>query len=192
MAAGEWYYSKNDEKIGPLSSADLKQLAVNGTLLPSDLVWKQDWPEWKPASTIKGLFGAKPPATSPPTPPTPPPARKTPEALRAASQAADDVTQKLWFLDLKFEQFATPRLIGFVFVAWLLIFSLIGVGVVLYALFNLPIVQAVVVAVFSIIYLVVAAVGLRVFLECCLVVFRVAEHLSYLRYLKPSEEEITS
>ena len=123
MATGEWYYSKNDEKIGPISSNDLKQLANSGKLKPSDLVWKQDWSEWKPAKNIKGLFAvaSAPPAT-----------RQAPQAIRAASQAADDVSKKLWFLDLKFEQFATPRLIGFVFVASLLMMALIGIGFVVY------------------------------------------------------------
>jgi hypothetical protein len=67
MTTGEWYYSKNDENIGPVSSADLKQLTADGTVSPSDLVWKQDWPEWKPASTVKGLFAASSGSNSPPT-----------------------------------------------------------------------------------------------------------------------------
>lgn len=182
MATGEWYYSKNDEKVGPIASADLKQLAADGTISPTDLVWKQDWPEWKPASSIKGLFGASSAAA------TPPPTRKAPGAIRAATQAADDVSQKLWFLDLKFEQFATPRLIGFVFVASLLLMALVGVGVIGYAILNRPLIQAVFISIAMLIEIVVFAIAMRVFLECCLVVFRIAEHLSYLRYLKPNED----
>ena len=185
MATGEWFYSKNGEKTGPISSADLKQLAANGTILPSDLIWKQDWPEWKAASNIKGLFGSAAPTTPPPT-------RKAPEAIRAATQAADEVSQKLWFLDLKFEEFATPRLIGFVFVAGLLLLSLLAVGLAGYAFLNLPILKAVFVIIFDLIVLIVLAIGLRVFLECCLVGFRIAEHLSYLRYLKTDHEDVIS
>jgi RNA polymerase subunit RPABC4/transcription elongation factor Spt4 len=65
MATDEWHYSKGDEKRGPISSADLKQLAASEELSPDDLVWKQDWPEWRPASSIKGLFVR----SSPPPPP---------------------------------------------------------------------------------------------------------------------------
>lgn len=185
MTTGEWFYSKNGEKTGPISSAELKQLAANGIVLPSDLVWKQDWPEWKAAKAIKGLFGSAAPTTPPPT-------RKAPEAIRAATQAADEVSQKLWFLDLKFQEFATPRLIGFVFIAALLLLSLTGIGFAVYAFLNLPVIKAVFVIIFDLIVLIMLAIGLRVFLECCLVGFRIAEHLSYLRYLKTDNEDVVA
>ena len=184
MATGEWHYSKDGEKTGPVSAGDLRQLASDGTLLPDDMVWKEGWADWKPAKSIKGLF----PQNAPP-PPTPAKTRKAPDAIRAATQAADDVSKKLWFLDLKFEQFATPRLIGFVFVASLLMFALIGVVAVGYAFLNMPVLKAAFVSVFVLLELLFLAVGMRVFLEGCLVVFRIAEHLSHLRYLKPQNGE---
>ena len=121
---------------------------------------------------------------SPPSPPT----RKAPEAIRDATQAAEGVSQKLWFLDLKFEQFATPRLIGFVFVAALVLFAILGVGSAAYALWTLPAIQAVIVTILVVLQLAILAVGLRVFLECCLIVFRIADHLAFLRYLKPNND----
>lgn len=184
MATGEWHYSKDDEKTGPVSSGDLRQLASDGTLLPDDMVWKEGWADWKPAKSIKGLF----PQNAPP-PPTPPKTRKAPDAIRAATQAADDVSKKLWFLDLKFEQFATPRLIGFVFVASLLMLALIGVGAIGYAFLEMPAIKAAFVSFIILLQVMFLAVGMRVFLEGCLVVFRIAEHLSNLRYLKPQSED---
>jgi GYF domain 2/Domain of unknown function (DUF4282) len=177
--------SEECQKTGSISSVDLKELAANGTVLPSDLVWKQDWPEWKAASSIKGLFGTAAPATPPPT-------RKAPEAIRAATQAADEVSQKLWFLDLKFEEFATPRLIGFVFVAALSLLPLVASGVLGYAFLNLPVIKAVFVVIVDLIGLTILAIGLRVFLEFCFVGFRIAEHLSYLRYLETDHDDVVS
>ncbi len=37
----QWYYTKNGQKIGPITDADLKQLAISGNLSPSDQVWKE-------------------------------------------------------------------------------------------------------------------------------------------------------
>ena len=164
MATGEWHYSKDDEKTGPVSSGDLRQLASDGTLLPDDMVWKEGWADWKPAKSIKGLF----PQNAPP-PPTPAKTRKAPDAIRAATQAADDVSKKLWFLDLKFEQFATPRLIGFVFVASLLMLAVAGAGVIGYGFLNDPVIEAAFTSVVVLFILVFLAVGMRVFLEGCLV-----------------------
>ena len=67
MASEGWYYSKNDEKIGPISSAELKKIASEGQLLPTDLVWREGMEDWKPASNIKGLF-TQPVASSGPPP----------------------------------------------------------------------------------------------------------------------------
>ncbi|MHC4444842.1 MAG: DUF4339 domain-containing protein [Planctomycetota bacterium] len=37
----EWYYHKNNQQMGPISSQELKQLAQTGELKPTDLVWKE-------------------------------------------------------------------------------------------------------------------------------------------------------
>ncbi|TWU49257.1 GYF domain-containing protein [Rubripirellula reticaptiva] len=68
MATGEWYYSKGDERTGPISSTELKQLVTDGALQPTDLVWKQGWPEWKPATAVKGLIVTTPDTAPPPVP----------------------------------------------------------------------------------------------------------------------------
>ncbi|MFM8271429.1 MAG: GYF domain-containing protein [Gemmata sp.] len=52
----EWYYFKGENKIGPLSSLQLKQIASDGTLGPTDLVWKEGLSKSIPAEKIKGLF----------------------------------------------------------------------------------------------------------------------------------------
>lgn len=52
----QWYYAKGDDKRGPVSVGQLKELAANGELTPSDLVWRDGMAEWTPASSTQGLF----------------------------------------------------------------------------------------------------------------------------------------
>ena len=52
----EWHYSSNGQQMGPVNSAQLKQLAASGELLATDMVWKDGMADWAPASRIKGLF----------------------------------------------------------------------------------------------------------------------------------------
>ena len=180
----EWRYSKGGQQSDPLSSADLKELAASGELAPGDLVWKTEWTEWRRADSVKGLF---PQETAVNGPPDIPP-RSHPESFRIATDAAMQVSQRLWFLDLKFEQFATPRLIGVVFAAAIIVMAFFACGLAIYVLLNFPALQAIFILLFDFALLVLFAIGFRVFLECCLVGFRIAEHLSYLKYLQKGED----
>lgn len=51
-----YFYTQNKQKRGPVSSAQLKQLAVSGQLQPSDQVMKEGSNKWVPAGSVKGLF----------------------------------------------------------------------------------------------------------------------------------------
>ena len=42
----DWYYTQNGEQRGPVSPAQLKQLAQSGQLQPTDLVFKEGGKEW--------------------------------------------------------------------------------------------------------------------------------------------------
>jgi hypothetical protein len=62
--ANMWFVQRGDKKTGPVDSAELKQLASTGRLLPTDLVQREGGQDWVPAARIKGLFAAptgKPP-----------------------------------------------------------------------------------------------------------------------------------
>jgi hypothetical protein len=63
----QWHYSRGGKRAGPVSPAELKHLASNGQLLPSDMVWKEGMPDWLPAEMLKGLFAA--PSAAPVEPP---------------------------------------------------------------------------------------------------------------------------
>ena len=74
--AQQFYYSKQGVNHGPVSPAQLKQLAATGQFGPDDLVQQAGSPEWVKAGQVKGLFPAPPPA--PPPNPDPAPAALPP------------------------------------------------------------------------------------------------------------------
>ena len=52
-----WFYSREGERIGPVTFAELKVKATEAALNPRlDMVWTHGMPEWKPAGEIDGLF----------------------------------------------------------------------------------------------------------------------------------------
>ena len=56
--AAEWYYTTNKKQMGPVSWDELRQLAGNGLLKPTDLVWTEGMAEWVRAAAQDGLFAA--------------------------------------------------------------------------------------------------------------------------------------
>jgi len=51
-----WYYQAMGEELGPVSWAELKELAETGFVTPEVLVRQGDDGRWLPASQVKGLF----------------------------------------------------------------------------------------------------------------------------------------
>jgi hypothetical protein len=60
----EWYYTKNNQQMGPVSWDELKQLADSGVLKPSDMVWKEGLVNWVKAEKREGLFAPRKPVRS--------------------------------------------------------------------------------------------------------------------------------
>lgn len=57
MPQDAWFYSREGERIGPVTFSDLQIKARESGLNPRlDLVWTQGMAEWKPAGEIEGLF----------------------------------------------------------------------------------------------------------------------------------------
>lgn len=54
-----WYYALGDSEKGPIPAAELKALAVDGTIGPDTLVWKDGMPDWKRAAEVPGLLSPK-------------------------------------------------------------------------------------------------------------------------------------
>src|SRR4029077_16118594 len=66
--AAHWYFATEQEKLGPFSSAQLKELAVVGRLSPTHTVWKEGVEKGVLAAKVKNLFPApqgEPPAAVP-------------------------------------------------------------------------------------------------------------------------------
>ena len=63
--ADQWYYAKGEKKLGPFSSAEFKELADSGRLLPTDTIWKEGIDKGVPASKVKNLFSKLPTALAP-------------------------------------------------------------------------------------------------------------------------------
>jgi hypothetical protein len=55
-----YHVGRNGQQTGPFSIEQLKTMAANGELQPTDLVWKEGMAGWEPASTLPGVFGAAP------------------------------------------------------------------------------------------------------------------------------------
>lgn len=52
-----WFYTREGERIGPLTFGDLKVRVIEGVIDPrNDLVWTVGMESWKPAGEIEGLF----------------------------------------------------------------------------------------------------------------------------------------
>src|SRR5262245_13512957 len=62
----EWHYIRNEQPVGPVSWAQLRQLASSGQLQPTEMVWKAGMPAWAAASSINDLFPPPRAASSPP------------------------------------------------------------------------------------------------------------------------------
>ena len=55
----QWYYTKGDQKHGPVTAEKLKELAASGQLQPSDLIWKEGMKQWAKAELVKGLVSQR-------------------------------------------------------------------------------------------------------------------------------------
>ena len=81
----QWFYAKGDERHGPVSTAQLRELSANGGLVSSDLVWRDGISEWTPARRINGLF---PSQVGPPSlPPRPAAGRRAGSAAGGAPKS---------------------------------------------------------------------------------------------------------
>lgn len=60
-----WFYTKDLERIGPVTFADLRVKAQEGGLNPRlDMVWTHGMEAWKPSGEVEGLFERRTEATA--------------------------------------------------------------------------------------------------------------------------------
>lgn len=51
-----WYYTTEGKQMDPVSMKELKRLVGDGTLKPTDMVWKEGMARWIRASSVRELF----------------------------------------------------------------------------------------------------------------------------------------
>jgi hypothetical protein len=66
--ASQWFYEDGGASIGPVSTAELKQLAISGHITDTTLIWKEGMPDWIQARSARGLVFAANTPTPPPQP----------------------------------------------------------------------------------------------------------------------------
>lgn len=48
-----WYLSRNGQQFGPISNTKLDEFRSAGKLVATDLLWREGWPDWVPASKFR-------------------------------------------------------------------------------------------------------------------------------------------
>lgn len=65
MADAPWYYARDNQEHGPVTTAQLKALLKKGEVEPSSLIWKEGMQNWQPAEEVPEIFeGVKTPNTA--------------------------------------------------------------------------------------------------------------------------------
>lgn len=87
----QWYLARDGKQFGPLSEAELAKFIELGHLLPTDLLWRDGFTEWRPAPSVFPPKAAAPVAAPKPEPA---PVRPQPAAAPAAVAAAPAQAQR--------------------------------------------------------------------------------------------------
>jgi hypothetical protein len=66
----QWYLARDGQQFGPISDAELAKFIELGHMLPNDLLWREGFPDWRPAMVVF------PPRPQPAARPAPPQARQ--------------------------------------------------------------------------------------------------------------------
>jgi hypothetical protein len=56
-AQPEWYYTQKRQQVGPVTWTSLRELALSGKLLQTDMVWKPGMVSWAVAGSLTDLYG---------------------------------------------------------------------------------------------------------------------------------------
>lgn len=182
--ADSYYYQANEQTIGPLTPSELKQLANEGAIGASTPVRKGEQGAWYQAGTIAGLIPPKPVegGTSPGLETDA--AERARRTFRKAEEQAEKVAAKLWFLDLKFSRFFTPKLVGAVWALYLCLAAVLFLAGTVYWLCTQNAFIALLAIIVQFIFLLFVVISTRIDLEVILVIFRAAEHLEPLKHLE--------
>ena len=48
----QWYLARDGQQFGPLSDTELGKFVELGHLQPTDLLWREGFPDWRPAMVV--------------------------------------------------------------------------------------------------------------------------------------------
>ena len=88
MSEPLWFYSQDSRECGPVPLPRLIELTANGTVKPTDLVWREGMEDWTAAGKVPALFPAVPPPHSPAPPLANSPSAKSAESALNRAQGA--------------------------------------------------------------------------------------------------------
>jgi hypothetical protein len=54
-APARWYHLQGEEQHGPTDLASIRDLVLDGTILPDTYVWSDGMPDWLPAGQVPAL-----------------------------------------------------------------------------------------------------------------------------------------
>lgn len=81
----QWYLAREGQQFGPISEAELAKFIELGHLQPTDLLWREGFPDWRPAMVVFPPQGRTAPGTGsilPSTRPDRQPSRREPAHRR--------------------------------------------------------------------------------------------------------------
>lgn len=61
----QWFIARDGKQHGPVSDLEMRKLVELGHLRPSDLLWRQGFPDWRPAPAVFASQPPFPPANRP-------------------------------------------------------------------------------------------------------------------------------
>jgi hypothetical protein len=96
--ADQWFIMRDDKGYGPYTSAQMREFAFSGKLLPIDMVSETGSEPWLPASQVETIF----PASVPSSPALPPARQAESVPPDKASATAADLLWRLWANKLLF------------------------------------------------------------------------------------------
>ena len=122
----QWYLAREGQQFGPISEAELAKFIELGHLQPNDLVWREGFPDWRPALVVfppssqatAPTMGSAPARTAGPAPQ---PVRSEPASRRRRAPAAASPDQDE-------EQPAPRRGRGRLLVVLVAVAALLGAG----------------------------------------------------------------
>lgn len=113
--AAQWYLARDGQQFGPLSETELTKFVELGHLQPTDLLWREGFPDWRPAMVVfpprkPAMQRSAPPARPGPLAPQAAPARGAREqAMARQAQAPRTVRAGMRPSQAPRENYAEPE-----------------------------------------------------------------------------------